>query len=63
MAPDLLYLAATGILKGRVEPILAMRTCQGMARQGFAVTLAAPRTPTAEDVAEGDIFRHYGMDA
>jgi glycosyltransferase involved in cell wall biosynthesis len=58
---ELFYLAAGGILKGRVESILAMRTCQWMAHQGFNVTLAAPRSPAAEDAPEEGIFDHYGI--
>jgi glycosyltransferase involved in cell wall biosynthesis len=59
---ELFYLAAGGILKGRVESILAMRTCQWMAHQGFRVTLAAPRSPAAEDAPEEGVFAHYGIE-
>jgi len=39
---NVFYLASGDVLKGRVEPIIWMRTCEWLVRYGFNTTLFSP---------------------
>ena len=55
------YLAPHDVLKGRVEPILYMRTCQWLAAAGRRVTLIAPYFYRRENIRLADVFEHFGV--
>jgi glycosyltransferase involved in cell wall biosynthesis len=58
----LLYLAPGDVSKGRVEPILWMRTCEAYARQGLDVTLVTLRLRRPDGVPDPEIWRHFGIE-
>jgi len=60
---DIFYLAPGDVLKGRVEPIIWMRTCEWLARYGFKTTLFSPYFYRKENINRSEIFEHFGLEA
>jgi|GEM_PF-3680684 len=56
------YLTSGDVLKGRVEPIIWMRTAEWLSRSGFNVKLISTYFYRRENISVKDIFQHYGIE-
>ena len=59
---EILYLAPGDVLKGRVEPILWMRTCEWLSRLGYKTTLYSTYFYRKENIRRADVFSHFGIE-
>lgn len=59
---EVLYLAPGDVLKGRVEPILWMRTCEWLSRFGYKTNLYSPYFYRKENIRRADVFSHFGVE-
>ncbi|CAN5669149.1 hypothetical protein BH18ACT13_BH18ACT13_01780 [soil metagenome] len=59
---ELIYLAPGDVSKGRVEPILWMRTCEAYAQQGLNVTLMSLRIRRPDSIRPGEVWEHFGLE-
>lgn len=57
----LYYLTTGDILKGRVEPILWMKTCKWLSKSGFDTKLVSTYFYRKENVKKKEIFKHFGV--
>ena len=55
------YVASGDVLKGRVEPIIWMRTCEWLTKRGFDVTLVTFYFYRNDNIALRDIRSHFGV--
>ncbi len=60
-ARRLSYLAPGDLLKGRVEPILWMRSCQWLAAAGLDVTVIWAYAYRGENIPLRSLFGHFGV--
>ncbi len=56
------YLTPGDVLKGRVEPIIWMRTCEWLSRLGYNVTLVSTYYYRKENIPRHQIFEHFGIE-
>jgi glycosyltransferase involved in cell wall biosynthesis len=63
LRPRIYFLASDDILKGRVEPILYMRTCEALSRSGYDVDLISSYYYRRENIRRANICSHYGTKA
>ena len=59
---NIYYLTSGDVLKGRVEPILWMRTAEWLAKSGFKVRLISTYFYRNENISTRQVFQHYGID-
>lgn len=57
----LYYLTSGDVLKGRVEPILWMKTCEWLSKYDFDVRLITTYYFRKENIKRSDIFTHFGV--